>query len=455
LSIGKLTSATTNGRWSLAPNALKDRKAITLSITAFQKTFPALIDTGSSLNLIDSSLVSRLQLRPVQGNLVRFTLADNSHVESNLKVSFPVQIQGSDFILSAAVLSRLPYSCIIGMEFLTVSNATIFPAARKISFPAKFIENPSSSPVAQSVQSAHFVNNPSSSSATQPTQTSAVFSSETPSLLTPVNSASSVEIQSPLENNSAIPSVNISPSTPMLISENNAPQFSENTESPCDSPPFILKIENPALLPSQETVCPLVPSPLSHPKTKIDPTYCDVPSEPQLTQIRPDHVSTPENEPQTKIQATPSQKSKSSPAGRKKVKPKASAKTSETPVLRPSLKRTRSFADLPASFLHSAKKSEQTSNYPAPATLAVRPPKPTPRHSFHKPVSLPPLPTPDPNHLKPKPTPRFVHFDPHPPENCCANVTPSRIPRHVSLLPPRPSNLRSRDSLQVPSRYRQ
>jgi hypothetical protein len=119
----------------VAPPSKIGRAAITVNITSFSKTFPALIDTGSSLNLIDASLIHRLDLVPLDCPLVRFTLADNSYVESKQKIFLPVKILEKSFLLEAQILPQLPYSCILGMTFLVQSNATLIPASRTISFP--------------------------------------------------------------------------------------------------------------------------------------------------------------------------------------------------------------------------------------------------------------------------------------------------------------------------------
>jgi hypothetical protein len=103
---------------------------------------------------------------------------------------------------------------------------------------------------------------------------------------------------------------------------------------------------------------------------------------------------------------------------------------------RPSLKRTRSFADLPAAFLPSSKKTTiPTLN----STNLSRPTVP-PRKI------APILDT-------PKPSPRFIYFDPiktpSAPNNDVPTVSPSRIP-----VPIRPAHLRPRDVLQTPLRFR-
>jgi hypothetical protein len=98
-----------------------------VKVKVFGREFNSLIDTGSTISLIDDKVARFLERRvkPVAKE-IRVAMADNTAVTLKEVFTFPVEINGSTCELTMACLPNLPGEMILGMDAIRSLNLVTF-----------------------------------------------------------------------------------------------------------------------------------------------------------------------------------------------------------------------------------------------------------------------------------------------------------------------------------------
>ena len=108
-----------------------------IQIRILHKLLPALVDTGATNSIVTIKLVGALRLRmdpPSDSHPKSFIAADNRPIKILGTVSLPVKLNGLTVPFDFFVLDDLSQEIILGMDFLTATQAKIDCTNRTISF---------------------------------------------------------------------------------------------------------------------------------------------------------------------------------------------------------------------------------------------------------------------------------------------------------------------------------
>jgi len=109
----------------LLPAHLNDKVTPKLVLSINNKKFPALLDTGASFCFIHSSVVKNLNASIVQTDLPEISLGDSTFITPTGKCSLNFSFSKIGFKHDFYILDNLPFSIILGADFIRSSELII------------------------------------------------------------------------------------------------------------------------------------------------------------------------------------------------------------------------------------------------------------------------------------------------------------------------------------------
>ena len=94
---------------------------------------PAVIDSGSSLNVVSDNCIRKYHLRvvPCRRRLI-IRLANSSRVYPQYEVGLPITIGSKTYDVNCIVIPTFPYELLLGLDFITSAPVDILASQRKI-----------------------------------------------------------------------------------------------------------------------------------------------------------------------------------------------------------------------------------------------------------------------------------------------------------------------------------